>query len=715
MKPARLAALTSLLILFSLLLCFGVFAENDGFAIGSTAVFYVDNINGSDANVGTSASAPFKTLGKVYSQMTDGGKIVICGEVKVLNSFTPADAGGTVVYTSVHGANDYRTSGAKMIIGANIAFANATYFENIDLNITATNLIFSGRFNSLGFGTGVNVTNNSGSTSFTYPTIVGGVNNPSTVAIGSSSKDYTVRVRSGTWHAVFGGNRRTSASNAVGCIGGDVSVVISGGTFNGAIYGTGMNVHTGRVYLGIGGVADCIGKVIPFRSIGTMPASANSTSAKNTGNMLVRITGGTLRAGLQLSEWSVSTQVGKGTPLYYGPATVVVTGGTVNGAVKGGGTLGASLLKYSTNVLNADNITGFPTVRTATLGYSSESTEYSRFDTMIGDKADPYVVEKDDVYYYCFSSSLNGVPAIKIAASGNIPFGDLTMQLRTVFTADDTTIANAKKDYWAPELHYINASDFGSAYAGWYIYFCADNGTNTNHRMYVLRATEPENPLSDYEMVGKIDTTDNRWAIDGTILRITSGSYKGMYLIWSGWPGAVNGQQNLYIQKMSSPSTLTGSRVLISSPEYEWEKRGSGTTSSGVVYPTVNEGPQVLQNGGATHVVYSASGSWSQHYCYGILTLRNGANPLYKSSWAKSSTAVFKSGNGMYGPGHGCFVKDARGDWWMIYHANNSLSVPAGSTWWSERNVYAKKFNFTTKTLFGAFLQFPELRNARIA
>ena len=699
MKSARFAAIPFLLILFSLLLSFGVFAENGGFAIGSTAVYYVDNTNGVDTNAGTSASAPLKTLGKAYSKMTSGGKIVICGEVKISSGFTPADAGGTVVYTSVHGSNDYRSSGAKLVIGANMAFSNDTYFEKINLKITAKDLVFSGRFNSLGFGTGVAVTNGSGDSSFTYPAIVGGYNNPTTVSAGSASKDYTVRIRSGTWRAVMGGNRRSSASNAIGCISGDVSVVISGGTFTGAVYGSGMNVHSGRVYLSVGGEAVCRGKVIPYRSLGTMPASSNCISAKYDGSMLVRITGGTLQQGLQLSELNVSTQVSKGMPLTCGPATVVITGGTFGGNVKGGGTLGATLLKYSTSVLDESDISGFPTTRTATLSFSSEPTEYSRFDTMIGDKADPYVVEKDGVYYYCFSSSFNGVPAIKIAASGNIPFGDLSMQLRTVFTADDTTIANAKEDYWAPELHYIKASDFGSSYAGWYIYFCADNGTNANHRMYVLRATEPENPLSDYEMVGKIETTDNRWAIDGTVMRITSGSYKGMYLIWSGWAGTENVQQNLYIQKMSSPSTVTGSRVLISAPTYDWERQGGS--------PAVNEGPQVLQNGGVTHVVYSASGSWSQYYCYGILTLKTGANPLVASNWAKSSTAVFKSGNGMYGPGHGSFVKDAKGEWWMIYHANNSTAVPSGSSWWAERNVYAKKFSFTTKTLFGASYSFP--------
>ncbi|MBQ6892814.1 MAG: hypothetical protein IJN48_01290, partial [Clostridia bacterium] len=41
------------------------------------------------------------------------------------------------------------------------------------------------------------------------------------------------------------------------------------------------------------------------------------------------------------------------------------------------------------------------------------------------------------------------------------------------------------------------------------------------------------------------------------------------------------------------------------------------------------------------------------------------------------------------------------------YHANASLNVPSDSTWWAERNVYAKKFSFTTTTLNGVSVKYP--------
>ena len=43
---------------------------------------------------------------------------------------------------------------------------------------------------------------------------------------------------------------------------------------------------------------------------------------------------------------------------------------------------------------------------------------------------------------------------------------------------------------WAPEIHRIENN--------WYIYFALDTGTNANHRMYVIRALDPNNPLGDY-------------------------------------------------------------------------------------------------------------------------------------------------------------------------------------------------------------------------
>ena len=445
-----------LLFALSCLLCVGIAAENGGFAPGSTDVFFVSNTAGADSNAGTSAAAPLKTLGKAYSKMTKGGTLVICGEVTIPSAFTPVDAGGMVIFTSVYGGKDYRDSGARLNIGGNMGFANATGFERMNLRITASELVFSGRFHSLSFGTGVAVTNGTGVSDFKYPSVIGGYNNPATLAAGSSAADFTVCIRSGTWHDVMGGNRRTVKTSAFGKLSGDVTVRISGGTFNGIVSASGMNVHTGRLYLGTADTPVFKDTVYGYYRYGTMPAASLRTTAKYSGGMMVRLAGGTFKSGFRLGKSQVKDLGASNLPQIYGAATVVVTGGTFSGKVDGGGTLGTTLLKYKQSVLDESKIVDFPVCRTGSLTYSDDKFEYSRFDTKLFEhKADPYVTQKDGVYYYCYStySAAQKVWKICVTASGNVAIGDRAGRAREVFKSDMTNITNAKHNYWAPELH----------------------------------------------------------------------------------------------------------------------------------------------------------------------------------------------------------------------------------------------------------------------
>lgn len=132
-------------------------------------------------------------------------------------------------------------------------------------------------------------------------------------------------------------------------------------------------------------------------------------------------------------------------------------------------------------------------------------------------------------------------------------------------------------------------------------------------RMYVLQSKgldlfgEYAFPAGTQE--GKMADASDKWAIDGTVL-----DYRGeRYFIWSGWEGEVNDQQRLYIARMASPWQLAVPRVEISRPELAWERIGT---------PQVNEAPQVLLSpGGRLFLTYSASGSWTDDYCLGLLAL----------------------------------------------------------------------------------------------
>ena len=275
---------------------------------------------------------------------------------------------------------------------------------------------------------------------------------------------------------------------------------------------------------------------------------------------------------------------------------------------------------------------------------------------------DPWVIRHGDKYYYCYSSPVwffGGVGVAEIPSVDKVSTEGGSQVY--VAPAEEGADLSHSFNYWAPELHYIRGE--------WYIYLACDDGNNENHRMYVLKGTT-QNPTDPFEYVGQITDPTGKWAIDGTVMELNG----ELYFIWSGWEGDVNVAQHIYIAHMSDPCTIDSERVMLSTPQYYWEKVGE---------PHVNEGPTVLQHGGKTFVTYSASGSWTDSYCLGMLTL-TGEDPMDPDSWEKAKKPVFKMEQGVcYGPGHSSFTTAVDGSVWMIYHGN----LQSG-TGWEGRSIW---------------------------
>jgi GH43 family beta-xylosidase len=180
-------------------------------------------------------------------------------------------------------------------------------------------------------------------------------------------------------------------------------------------------------------------------------------------------------------------------------------------------------------------------------------------------------------------------------------------------------------------------------------------------------------PMSDnWVLKGKVADSSDKWAIDATVFQYND----QLYMLWSGWQGNTNGEQDIYIAKMSDPFTISSGRVLISSPTYDWEKMGAP--------PTVNEGPEMLENkSGNVFITYSASGCWTDNYCLGLLTLKHGGDPMNPSDWTKTATPVFSTlaSAGAFAPGHNSFFKSRDGtEDWLLYHANSSPGLGCGNS-----------------------------------
>ena len=276
--------------------------------------------------------------------------------------------------------------------------------------------------------------------------------------------------------------------------------------------------------------------------------------------------------------------------------------------------------------------------------------EVSNTEDIGGD--DPYVVEHEGSYYYCWSSG--GVKVAKIDGLDKI----VKDNGKQVFNASNGDYRNV----WAPELHYIDGN--------WYIYVAMCKGTKDNaaHRMYCLKGTS-QDPTDPFKVVGKVTDPTDKWAIDGTVFK-----YNGeLYTVWSGWAGDTDGQQNLYLAHMSNPWTIDSERVLISSPTKSYERYDTS--------PSVNEGPAVLVNGDTVIVVYSCNGSWADNYSLSAVYCKG--DLLMKSKgWEKLDKPLLTKGPKAYGPGHCSFTTAEDGSLWVIYHAN----IVSGSGW-SGRSV----------------------------
>ena len=284
---------------------------------------------------------------------------------------------------------------------------------------------------------------------------------------------------------------------------------------------------------------------------------------------------------------------------------------------------------------------------------------------------DPWVYQKDG-YYYFLSTTGGDVRILKTAKMSELNGSPST----TIWRPGLSTSSNAKYDVWAPELHYLDGK--------WYVYFTAGPGNCCGgQRLWVLENPSADPTQGTWTEKGQLAVPgQDLWAIDGTILEQNG----KRYLVWSGQE-AGSEQQNIYIALMSNPWTLTGSRVQLSYPQYGWEQNGFPA------YPKVNEGPEILQHGGKTFLVYSASHCNTDDYALGMLTASAAADPLDASAWTKSTTPVFvkNASGGAYGPGHNSFFKSKDGtEDWILYHANNQAGQGCGNA----RNPRMQKFTW---------------------
>ena len=271
---------------------------------------------------------------------------------------------------------------------------------------------------------------------------------------------------------------------------------------------------------------------------------------------------------------------------------------------------------------------------------------------LIEQRADPWIYRHTDGYYY-FTATVPAYDKLILRRAETLE-GLATAPEVVIWEKHKSGIMGAH--IWAPELHQIDGK--------WYIYFAAGSAEDIwAIRIYVLE-NESANPLEGtWVERGQLKTDWESFSLDASTFE-----HDGTrYLVWAQHDPQLGGNTNLYIASMSDPWTLSSKQVMITRPEYDWEKIGFW----------VNEGAAVLKRNGRIFISYSASAT-DANYAMGLLTASQDSDLLDVSSWSKSSTPIFKSANGVYGPGHNSFTVSADGTIDILVYHGRSYEQIAG-------------------------------------
>lgn len=300
-------------------------------------------------------------------------------------------------------------------------------------------------------------------------------------------------------------------------------------------------------------------------------------------------------------------------------------------------------------------------------------TEYNK--PFIIQRADPYVYRHSDGTYW-FTASVPEYDRIILRKSNTVD-GLAQAEEVTIWRKHENGIMSVH--IWAPEIHYVDNK--------WFIYFAGGDIENIwAIRPYVLMC-EGDDPLKDpWKEMGMLKPKDafsfQDFSLDMTVFE-NMGQW---YCVWAEKVSVGKKISNLYIARMDSPTSLATEQVLLTSPDYDWER----------VDFWVNEGPAVVHHDGKIYLTYSASAT-GECYCMGMLSIEETEDLLDPRAWKKERYPVLKTDaeRGIYGPGHNSFVKSEDGkEDIMIYHARPYDEIIGDPLYDPNRHAYRMRIKW---------------------
>lgn len=271
-------------------------------------------------------------------------------------------------------------------------------------------------------------------------------------------------------------------------------------------------------------------------------------------------------------------------------------------------------------------------------------------------RADPFVLKNGGNYY--FTASVPEYDRIVLRRSDTLE-GLKDAAEKEIWHKHD--FGPQSIHIWAPELHYL----FGK----WYIYYSGgDRDDIWAIRPYVLECTG-DDPMQDaWIEKGKMGCAEDdefsfrAFSLDATVFEVKG----NWYYVWAEKVGVGKQISNLYIARMKNGYTLDTVQVMLTTPDYDWERYNFW----------VNEGPSVIKRNGKVFLTYSASDT-GIHYCMGMLEADEESDLLDPRSWKKERYPVLSSSeeHKVYGPGHNSFTADEEGNDILVYHARTETEI----------------------------------------
>lgn len=300
-------------------------------------------------------------------------------------------------------------------------------------------------------------------------------------------------------------------------------------------------------------------------------------------------------------------------------------------------------------------------------------SQTSEFNNPIAEqRADPWVYKTEDGIYY-LTATIPEYDRIVIRKANSIN-GLKDAREKELWHKHETGVMG--HHIWAPELHKIDGK--------WYIYFAAGEAENIwNIRIWVLSNPSQDPMEGEWKEEGRIKTKIESFSLDATTFE-----HKGRrYLIWAqNVRGGEHGTA-LVLSEMKDPTTLIGPEVILSEPEFNWER----------MKYNVNEGAAVIKRNGKIFVTYSASAT-NHNYCMGLLWIDEADDMLDVSNWHKSPGPVFYTNEDLkrFGPGHNSFTTAEDGKTVvMFYHARDYKEIQGHELSDPNRATRARVVNWT--------------------